>query len=450
MVENANGHNLLLQERTPILFDMLSEFGKRIYMPEGIIFQSAQSKKLAKFNASAGIASENIGYSGTGDVTIENLGPMTINMIKKYFHGLDTADVFNYAPPSGDIVLRKKWKTKILNQNPELDNNDESITTPIVCGGLTNGLKIAGDLFINPDDVIIAPDKIWENYYLLFKVRMGAKFVHFPLFNDFLTNFNFEGLDQAIESVQKDKVVLLLNFPNNPTGYTPTNEEMDKIVKIVEKHADKGKKVIVICDDAYYGFFYDDNIYKGSIFSKLSGIHKNVISIKVDGVSKEGYAWGFRIGFITISDYVQDKEVYAVLEQKITACIRSSISSSSRVAQSVFRNAIDDEKYIKEKEKKHRILHDRAEIVKDIVYREKYKEFWDVYPFNSGYFICLRIKGIDAESVRRKALHDYGVGTIALGNDIRVAFSCIEKENLEEIFEILATSISELKNKEKS
>jgi aspartate/methionine/tyrosine aminotransferase len=68
----------------------------------------------------------------------------------------------------------------------------------------------------------------------------------------------------------------------------------------------------------------------------------------------------------------------------------------------------------------------------------KYTEAWTVYPFNAGYFMCLAVKGVEAEALRKHLLEKYGVGVIAAGgHDVRVAFSCIEEEDVEELFEII-------------
>ena len=57
----------------------------------------------------------------------------------------------------------------------------------------------------------------------------------------------------------------------------------------------------------------------------------------------------------------------------------------------------------------------------------KYAAAWDVYPFNSGYFMCIRLKKANAEELRVHLLDKYGVGLIAIGDDnLRVAFSCID------------------------
>jgi aspartate/methionine/tyrosine aminotransferase len=304
---------------------------------------------------------------------------------------------------------------------------------------------LVGDLFINEDDEIIIPDKLWENYNLMYEERYNAKIVNYELFDKDLKGFNIKALDEVIKNSKKEKIILLFNFPNNPTGYTPTLKETELIVETVVKYAEKGKKILVVCDDAYYGLLYEDELLKGSIFSKFTGIHKNIAAVKIDGFSKEDYAWGFRIGFISFSDYEHNEAAYKVLEQKTAACIRSAISNCSLPAQSMFLNLYGNEEYSKEKLQKFEILKQRAKKVCEVVYDKKYSDCWEVYPYNSGYFMCIKPKGADAESIRVHALKNYGVGTIALGNDVRIAFSSVELNQIEDLFEILAQTIRELK-----
>lgn len=445
MEKEATEINNVLKEASPTFYSVLSNLGKRLYMPKGIIFQSNQSKKHAKsYNASIGIAKENIGFSEGKGISVENLAPMTLNSIGKYFVGLEQNEIFNYAPQPGLPVLRDYWHEKIVNQNPCLKSK-EQISRPVLTGGLTHAISLAAELFTDPGDDLYLADKFWENYSLVFNVKYQVNFVHYKLYKDDYSGFNLESLEETLSKSKKDKLVLLFNFPNNPTGYTATEEEMDGIRDILVRIAEKGKKIVVLCDDAYYGLFYDKNIYPGSIFSKLAGIHDNIVAVKIDGISKECYAWGFRVGFITFADNFQSADGYGVMEEKAISGIRSSVSSCSSIAQAVLSHAIKDEDYSKEREEKYRILESRVAKVKQIVYREEYKSYWDVYPFNSGYFMCLRIKDIPADTVRKHALFRYGLGTIAFDQDLRVAFSCISEENLETVFQIIANSIEDIK-----
>ena len=355
MEKEATEINNVLKEASPTFYSVLSNLGKRLYMPKGIIFQSNQSKKHAKsYNASIGIAKENIGFSEGKGISVENLAPMTLNSIGKYFVGLEQNEIFNYAPQPGLPVLRDYWHEKIVNQNPCLKSK-EQISRPVLTGGLTHAISLAAELFTDPGDDLYLADKFWENYSLIFNVKYQVNFVHYKLYKDDYSGFNLESLEETLSKSKKDKLVLLFNFPNNPTGYTATEEEMNGIRDILVRIAEKGKKIVVLCDDAYYGLFYDKNIYPGSIFSKLAGIHDNIVAVKIDGISKECYAWGFRVGFITFADNFQSADGYGVMEEKAISGIRSSVSSCSSIAQAVLSHAIKDEDYSKEREEKYRI-----------------------------------------------------------------------------------------------
>jgi aspartate/methionine/tyrosine aminotransferase len=434
MNEIAKELNDIIEKNSNAFFYFLSDFGKNIYMPKGIISQSQEAKKQAhKFNATIGIAKEK-GH------------PMYLKSIFKLFNHLTPEQIFPYAPPYGVPALREMWRDKIISENPSLNNNKDAISLPITTQAITNGLMLAGDLFVNEGDEIILPDKLWGNYRLIFETRYKAKIKTYSFYNSSLTGFNTEALDEIISKSNKEKIILLLNFPNNPTGYTLKEKEADEIVKIVTKHAENGKKILVISDDAYYGLFFEDGLINGSIFSKFVKTHPNIVSVKLDGFTKEYYVWGFRIGFITFGDYFQNKEAYKALENKTAAAIRCSISNCSNTKQSILLALKDNDEYKEERAEKYEILKNRANKVKEIVYDKKYEDCWDVYPFNSGYFMCLKLKGIDANELRVYALQKYGVGTISIGKtDLRVAFSCVDIENLEEIFELIAKSIRELK-----
>jgi hypothetical protein len=85
--------------------------------------------------------------------------------------------------------------------------------------------------------------------------------------------------------------------------------------------------------------------------------------------------------------------------------------------------------------------------VKRVLANLKYHDAWDLYPFNSGYFMCLRLKTVDAEPLRVHLLSKYGVGLISLGKeDLRVAFSCVEKKDVQELFDIILQGVKDLKS----
>lgn len=148
----------------------------------------------------------------------------------------------------------------MLKETPSLEG--KSFGNPIVTNALTHGLSIVADLFTEDGDAVIYPDKNWENYELTFGIRRHGQLVHYPLFDDQM-NFNSNGLLQALLA-QKDKgkAIVLLNFPNNPTGYTPGAAEADAIVDAIRQAAEAGVNVVAVTDDAYFGLFFEDSIHE--------------------------------------------------------------------------------------------------------------------------------------------------------------------------------------------
>lgn len=413
------------------VYDMLSTLGKEIYFPkEGILSQSAEASAHAKkYNATIGIATE-------------QGGPMHLAVIQDTLSAYKPQDLYPYAPPAGKPELRSVWRDKMLRDNPSL--SDKSFGNPIVTNALTHGLSIVADLFANEGDAVIYPDKNWENYELTFGIRRHAHLVHFPLFTEQMT-FNSAGLREALLA-QKDKgkAIVLLNFPNNPTGYTPGAKEGDEIVSALLEAAEAGINVVAVTDDAYFGLFFENSLQE-SLFGKLSGLHPRLLPIKVDGATKEEYVWGFRVGFITFSD--NHKEVLAALEQKTLGIIRSTISSGPHPSQTFVLQALKSPEFHTQKEEKFQVMKGRANKVKSLLDSGKYDEAWEYYPFNSGYFMCLKLKTVPAEALRLHLIHQYGVGTIALGeSDLRIAFSCIAEEHLEELFELIYQGVQDLQN----
>ena len=76
----------------------------------------------------------------------------------------------------------------------------------------------------------------------------------------------------------------------------------------------------------------------------------------------------------------------------------------------------------------------RAAKVKQVVSQERFAAAWTTHPFNSGYFMCVRLKGADPEAVRKILLEEYSTGIIAASGLIRVAFSATPYDLLDDLF----------------
>ncbi len=427
-----------IQRLLPTVLSMLSSLGRRLYFPKGILSQSAEADERAhRFNATIGIATE-------GGM------PMHLPSIQRHLSGIAPDRAYPYSPSAGRPALRTRWREKLLDENPTL--RGKQFGQPIVTSAITHGLSLVGDLFVDPGDVIVMPDKLWGNYRLLYELRRGAQIATFPFYDQ--GGFNLGGFAATLErcSRGREKLILLLNFPNNPTGYTPTPEEGAAISETLRRCAEGGTRLVVVIDDAYFGLFYHlrGASMTESLFASLTNLHPNLLAVKLDGATKEFFAWGLRCGFLTFGPGTDDagaaSGVCAALDAKARGAIRSSVSSSPHLSQSLVEEALGSSSILAERKEKREILRLRAEKALEVATAPRFSDSWEVYPFNSGYFMCVRVNGVGAERVRVHLLDRYEVGLIATSEeDLRVAFSCLELEEIEPLFELVHKAIQELR-----
>ena len=427
--------NDVIQKSNIHVYEMLSEVGKNLFFPKGILTQSAEAKEKAhKFNATIGMATEK-GRT------------MYLPSVMAMLRDLEPEETLTYAPSFGIPTLRKAWKDALFEKNPSL--RSAKISLPVVSHAITHGLSVVGDMWVDPGDVIILPDKMWGNYNLIFSVRRGAQIVQHALFDD-RGRFNLKSFEDCVRAQAKKnkKIIVLFNFPNNPTGYTPRPDEAKKMTEILADLAQQDTNVLAVTDDAYFGLFFEDDLLKESIFAGLLSKHPRLMAIKLDGATKENYVWGLRVGFITYGVCLAGDHdgVYNALERKTAGAVRGSISNASHLSQTITLRSLKSASYKAEKEDKFRIMKERAMEVKRVLAHPKYHDAWDPYAFNSGYFMCLKLKTVEAEPLRVHLLNKYGVGLISLGKqDLRVAFSCVEKKDVQELFDIVLQGVTDLK-----
>ena len=426
--------NQIINGSNPHIFEMLSDMGKALFFPKGILSQSAEAKlKADKINATIGIAKEGSSV-------------LSLRSITKYIKDIEPDDYLPYAPSFGIPALRNKWKADLYKKNPSLKN--KKISLPVVTSGITHGVSILSDMWVNANDVIVLPDMMWGNYSMTFCVRNSGRIVHYKAFDDQLTRFNLDSFEEVIrqQARENDKIITVLNFPHNPSGYSLSVSEAQRVADILIDIARQGTNVVAACDDAYFGLFFEEQTSKESIFTQLAGADKRLVAVKLDGATKEDYVWGFRTGFITYGVYGDDDMVLEALEKKTGGCIRGNISNSSHLSQTILLKSMADENYEVYKKEKFELLKNRALKMKAVLKNPKFNTAFDVYPFNSGYFMCIRLKDVDAEELRLHLLENYGTGLISIGKEnIRVAFSCLEESDVEILFDIILSGINDLR-----
>ena len=427
----AQALNQTIEEHAPAVMRMLSRLGQQLYFPKGILTQTAEAKeKATRFDATIGEARELRRSMGLSSIT-------------RHFADLNPDDALPYASSYGRADLRSAWLAEVREKNPSL--RDIPVSLPVVTAGITHGLSTVADLFVDEGDVLLLPDQLWGNYRMIFGVKRGARVETYPLL-DLEDGFAVEGLRAALRAhVGAEKLLVLFNFPNNPTGYSVTVAEAESIRTLLVDTAEGGCDVVAICDDAYFGLFYDDHVLKESLFTRLASAHPRLLAIKLDGASKEDYAWGLRVAFMTYA-IAGGAAAYEALEKKTGGCIRGTISNAPNLSQALVLRAMSDSGYRAQKAEKFAVLAGRATKVRELLAQPRFAQAWKLYPFNSGYFFTVRLEGLDAEQYRVKLLDDYQVGVIATSDtDIRVALSCVDEGELEDLLEAMLACALEMK-----
>jgi len=441
------------------LFELLSKRGKEVFMPQGVFHWVNRAKKEAHIDATIGIGrglKSEISDTASSDSTV-----LYLPSIEATFNDLEPEEVFPYASPTGLPAFRQAWKEwQIWKMKQQHGDNAKlpSLMMPIVTSGLTGALYTLSMLFIDPEETVVVPDKRWGVYDMTMSQLIGARLESVPLFHQ--GRINVQGFAEAlIKSAQKQrKMLLILNFPHNPTGFMPdpqnVQELKDALITVVEK---TGKDLVIFLDDAYEGLVYDQGVRQWSLFSDLATLHPKILPIKIDGISKEFFFWGGRIGCITfplMNHWDKHEDVECELENKVSAIIRGTVSNACRLVQGLMARLLNEnrEQLLKERDHLITVISERAHIL-----REELEALTGPVvradPFNAGLFALLNIQGISACKFADHLLRHYGIGTVAFENKerglngIRITFGSVIKEDIPKVVDCIGKTIKDMSEK---
>ncbi|MHA1508260.1 MAG: aminotransferase class I/II-fold pyridoxal phosphate-dependent enzyme [Promethearchaeota archaeon] len=441
-------------KKTP-LYNALSEQGKRIYLPQGVFHWSGRAKKEAEIMGTLGSAfgfEEDFIDGGSPEWV-----PLYLEDIKNYTK-LNVNEIVPYAKISGLVDLKNLWKNWIIkksyykldSEKEKLNRLEDFISSPLVTAGVTNGIFLCCSLFLNPGDFIISPNKRWGNYDNIVEKLIGANIKSFDFFSG--ENFNINGMKNAIYEISKvqDKIILILGFPNNPTGYIPNREELENILKALQEvQKTISKPIIILVDDAYEPYVYSKEVINRSIFYALHELEEDIIPIKLDGITKELLLYGGRIGFVTIGlkpHWVINSQELSTLkieiENKLSGLLRTTISNANHFYQSLILKLFDDigmDGVIKKREKVIHLLKERYEKINAEFSKIK-NENISVDSNAGGFFIFVNLnpETIKANDFADHLLKKYKVGVIPIEkqhdniNGIRIAYCSIDLRKIPE------------------
>ncbi|TFG05282.1 MAG: aminotransferase class I/II-fold pyridoxal phosphate-dependent enzyme [Promethearchaeota archaeon] len=445
------------------LYDALSELGKRIFLPDGIFYWSGRAKKEAEYIATVGSA---FGFEKDFiDGGSNEWLPCYLGDLRNY-SSIKIEELVPYTSIGGLAKTREIWKNWIIKkakydkdkEKNKISRLEKFITKPLITAGVTNGIYLACSLFLNPGDHIISPNKRWGNYDNIIIRNLNAKIKSFDFFKN--DRLNLEGLEETIKEVSRkqNKIIILLNFPNNPTGYIPLKEEANQLIEVLKRNQDKEKPIIVMVDDAYEPYVYEDKVLNKSIFYDLHELEEEVIPIKLDGITKELLMYGGRVGFLTLglkpkwfSNEADLEKAKEEILNKLEGMNRSTISNCNYFYQAVTYKLFEQkgmDQIIAEQSKVKDLLKARYQKINAEFAKIDNPDI-SIDPNSGGFFLFLNLNKIKATDFADHLLRKYKVGVIPTEkpkeniNGIRIAYCSIDSSQIPEIVKRIQLALND-------
>ncbi len=232
----------------------------------------------------------------------------------------------HYTSNSGLKELRIEISNYLKRKN-HLDYN--YLDQILVTVGGSEAIDLALRAMIEDGDEVIITTPCYVSY-LPCAIMAGANVVEIPLNNENEFRLTKEELEAAITPKSK---ILLMNFPNNPTGAIMEYKDLEEIAKVVIEH-----DLIVISDE-----IYSELTYFGRHRSIAEVPSMKERTIVINGFSKSYAMTGWRLGFAC-----GPKEIIKEMTKIHQFCIMCAPITSQHAAVEALKNGDNDVLEMKE------------------------------------------------------------------------------------------------------
>lgn len=294
----------------------------------------------------------------------------------------------------------------------------------LVTVGGSEGIDLAIRALVNPGDEVLIPEPCFVCYEPCTKLAGG---IPVPIVTKAEDKFKLtpEALREKITSKTK---LLILPYPNNPTGAIMTKEELAEIAAVLRE-----TNVMILSDEIYGELTY---VGEHTSIASLDGMQERTVII--NGFSKTYAMTGWRLGFA-----VGHKDLISQMTKIHQYAIMSSPTTSQYAAISALRNGDEDiERMREEYNYRRRVMVDG--------FRKMGLECFE--PEGAFYvFPSIRSTGMDSETFCESLLKTQKVAVIpgtAFGQSgegfIRASY-CYSLKSINEALERIAAYVEGLK-----
>ena len=225
-----------------------------------------------------------------------------------------------YTSNAGLKELREEI-SRYLKRKYSLDYDADN-EIMVTVGG-SEAIDVALRCMVDPGDEVLIPTPCYVSY-LPCAVMADAvpKVIELKAENQFkLTR------QELIDSITDKTKILILAFPNNPTGAIMTKEELEELVPVIIEH-----DLFVISDEIYSELTYDN---KHCSIASLPGMKERTVTI--NGFSKAFAMTGWRLGYACAP-----KEIMKQMIKLHQFAIMCAPTNSQFAAIEALRNCDDD------------------------------------------------------------------------------------------------------------
>ena len=392
---------------------MAQENGRKtIGAPDKLFGVSSKAKARIAEKGKENVIDSTIG------VFLDDSGKLVVlESVMECIRRLQPEDYAAYAPILGLPEYRDAVKKAVfIDELPE-GVFVESCYTP----GGTGAIRNAVSAYTRPGDKILVSDWHWNPYNLIAS-EIGRTVDTYPLFDE-SDRFDCEAFEEALTSVLKeqDQTLVIVNTPaHNPTGYTFTETDWDRLLAVVGKF--ENKKIALLVDIAYLDFSGDGKAYR-FFLKKLAKSPAHVLPLISFSASKGYTMYGMRCGALLCM--AQNEETAKEFLDVMSVECRASWSNGNRAAMKVLANILSDEKLM---EKVSREREDYLQILKrrgSVFMEEAEKAGLKTCPYDSGFFITIPCGEPEAAGER---LQDMNIFVIPMGRGLRVSVASNTEE----------------------
>ena len=263
-----------------------------------------------------------------------------------------------YTPSAGKIVMREtaaEWLSKTRGIHYDWD---QVVITP----GAKPAIFLALLATIEPGDEVIYPDPGYPTYGSVIPF-LGAVPKPLPLLEEL--GFRFQ-IDQLRELINPGKTkMIILNFPENPTGGTLTKEDLKGIAELALEY-----DIMVFSDEIYSQIIYDDE--HRSIVQQKGMYDRSMI---MDGHSKTYAMTGWRLGFVAgTKEFARSVEL---LMTNSNSCAGSFTQTAGRFALTMDQEPVRE--MVREFKRRRDMIVERSQQVKGVTCHKPQGAFY-IFP----------------------------------------------------------------------